>query len=156
MALNELLDRVIDKEVYTAVKMDYNLRYHPSELPQDLVEKLETDKKFVKRYKEKLGELLQELGHEDLEVINIDPAAHILEVRYTAYYEGCREYPEIHLKTLLIYYEEMGVDIYDPAVFDEIVEKARNDLGKKNREEKEERLDRFATLFKAALEQERN
>jgi hypothetical protein len=156
MDLDEFLDKIIAKEVYTAVKMDYNLRYHPSELPQDLVEKLETDKKFLKRYQEKISELLQELGHEDLEVINIDPVLHILEVRYTAYYVGCREYPEIHLKTLLIYYEEMGVDIYDPAVFDEIVEKARNDLGETDRKKKEERLDRFATLFKEALNNTKN
>jgi hypothetical protein len=156
MELDDFLDKIIAKEVYTAVKMDYSLRYQPSELPQDLVEKLETDKKFLKRYQEKISELLQELGHEDLEVINIDPAAHTLEVRYTAYYVGCREHPEIHLKTLLIYYEEMDADIYDPAVFDEIVEKARNDLGETDRKKKEARLDRFATLFKEALNNTKN
>jgi hypothetical protein len=156
MALNELLDKVIAEEVYQAVKVGYNLRYHPSQLPQELVEQLETDEQFLKRYKEQLAELLQELGHEDLEVINIDPVAHSLEIRYTAYYIGCREYPEIHLKTLLVFHEEIGVNIYDPAVFDEIVEKARRDLSAKNMEAKEARLDRFATLFKEALEQERN
>ena len=36
-------------------------------------------------------------------------------------------------KSLLIPYEGMGKDIRDPDVFDEIVEKARQDLGEKNK-----------------------
>jgi hypothetical protein len=151
MQLDELLDSVISKEVYKAVKIGYRLRYEPSQLPAELIEKIETDKEFLKRYQQKLSELLQELGHENLEVVNIDPAHHILEVRFIAYYAGCRQFPEIHLKTLLLYYDREGVDIRDQAVFDEIVEKSRRDLGEKSREEKEERLDRFAKLFKDAL-----
>ncbi len=152
MQLDELLDSVISKEVYRAVKVGYRLRYEPSELPAELNEKIETDKAFLKRYKQKLSELLRELGHENLEVVNIDPAHHILEVRVIAYYAGCRQFPEIHLKTLLLYYDQEGVDIRDPAVFDEIVEKSRQDLGQKSRKTKEERLDRFAKLFKDAIE----
>jgi hypothetical protein len=151
MQLDELLDSVISKEVYKAVKIGYRLRYEPSQLPPELVEKIETDKEFLKRYKQKLSELLQELGHENLEVVNIDPAHHILEVRFIAYYAGCRQFPEIHLKTLLLYYDREGIDIRDPAVFDEIVKKSRRDLGEKSRKEKEERLDRFAKLFKDAI-----
>ena len=151
MQLDELLDSVISKEVYKAVKIGYRLRYEPSQLPAELIEKIETDKEFLKRYKQKLSELLKELGHEHLEVVNIDPVHHILEVRFIAYYAGCRQFPEIHLKTLLLYYEREGVDIRDQAVFDEIVEKSRQDLGEKCREEKEERLDRFAKLFREAI-----
>jgi hypothetical protein len=151
MQLDELLDSVISKEVYKAVKIGYRLRYEPSQLPPELVEKIETDKEFLKRYKQKLSELLQELGHENLEVVNIDPAHHILEVRFIAYYAGCRQFPEIHLKTLLLYYDREGIDIRDPAVFDEIVKKSRRDLGEKSWNEKEERLDRFAKLFKDAI-----
>ncbi|MGC9444356.1 MAG: hypothetical protein ACP5E9_05440 [Candidatus Methanospirareceae archaeon] len=151
MQLNELLDSVIAREVYTAVKIDYRLRYEPSQLPKELIEKIETDKEFLKRYQQKLCELLQELGHEDLEVVNIDPVHHVLEVRFIGYYAGCRQFPEIHLKTLLLYYDREGVDICDQAVFDEIVEKSRQDLGEKSREEKEERLERFAKLFKDAI-----
>jgi len=151
MQLDELLDSVISKEVYKAVKIGYKLRYEPSQLPAELIEKLETDTRFLKRYKQKLSELLQELGHENIEVVNIDPAHHTLEVRFIAYYAGCRQFPEIHLKTLLLYYDREGIDIRDPAVFDEIVEKSRRDLGEKSREEKEERLDRFAKLFKDAI-----
>ena len=151
MQLDELLDSVISKEVYKAVKIGYKLRYEPSQLPAELIEKLETDTRFLKRYKQKLSELLRELGHENIEVVNIDPAHHTLEVRFIAYYAGCRQFPEIHLKTLLLYYDREGIDIRDPAVFDEIVEKSRRDLGEKSREEKEERLDRFAKLFKDAI-----
>ncbi len=151
MQLDELLDSVISKEVYKAVKIGYKLRYEPSQLPAELIEKLETDTRFLKRYQQKLSELLRELGHENIEVVNIDPAHHTLEVRFIAYYAGCRQFPEIHLKTLLLYYDREGIDIRDPAVFDEIVEKSRRDLGEKSREEKEERLDRFAKLFKDAI-----
>ena len=154
MQLNELLDEVIFKEVYEEVKVDCKLHYRPCELPKEIVEKIKTDKEFRKRYKEKLREVLQKLGHENLEVINIDPSSNCLEVRYTAYYLGCRQFPEIHLKTLLVfYYDEMGVDIRDPAVFDKIIEKAKRDFGEKNKKEKEERLNHFAMLFKRAIEQ---
>ncbi|MDI6885472.1 MAG: hypothetical protein QMD22_03825 [archaeon] len=154
MQLNEILDAVIFKEVYEEVKVECKLHYHPSELPKEIVEKIKTDKKFRQRYKEKLSILLQKLGHKNLEVISINPSSNSLEVRYTAYYLGCRQFPEIHLKTLLVFYDEMGVDIRDPDVFDKIVEKAKRDLGEKRRKEKEERLNHFATLFKRAIEQE--
>ena len=154
MQLNELLDEVIFKEVYEEVKVECKLHYRPSELPKEIVEKIKTDKEFRQRYKEKLSEVLQKLGHENLEVINIDPSSNCLEVRYTAYYMGCRQFPEIHLKTLLVYYDAMGVDIRDPEVFDKIVVEARRDLGEKRRKEKEERLNHFSTLFKMAIDQE--
>lgn len=154
MQLNELFDAVIFKEVYEEVKVECKLHYHPSELPKEIAEKIKSDKAFRQRYKEILSILLQELGHENLEIINIDPSSNSLEVRYTAYYMGSRQFPEIHLKTLLVFYDEMGVDIRDPDVFDKIVEKARRDLGEKNKKEKEERLYHFATLFKRAIDQE--
>jgi len=72
-------------------------------------------------------------------------------VRYTGYYTGCRKYPEVHLKTILILHDAMGWDIKDPESFDQIVEKARKDLGRKNIKEKEARLYRFAKLFKKAI-----
>jgi hypothetical protein len=153
MQLNELLDGVIFEEVYEEVKVECKLHYRPSELPKEIVEKIKTDKEFRKRYKEILSEVLQKLGHENLEVITIDPSSNCLEVRYTAYYLGCRQFPEVHLKTLLVFYDEMGVDIRDPDVFDKIVEKARRDLGEKNKKDKEERLNHFATLFKRAIDQ---
>jgi hypothetical protein len=152
MQLNKILDEVIFKEVYKEVKVKCKLHYHPSELIKDIVEKIKTDNDFRKKYKEELSEQLRKLGHENLEVIDIDPSSNCLVVRYTAYYIGRKEYPEIHLKTLLIFYEEMGKDIRDPDVFDEIVEKARQDLGEKNKKDKEERLDLFATLFKRAID----
>jgi len=153
MTLNELLDAVIFKEVYTAVKEVRKLRYQPSELPAAIIERLATDSEFRQRYQAKLNTLLKRLGHKHLELLAIDPASHSLTVRYTAYYTGSRQFPEIHLKTLLVLYDAVGVDIRDPAIFREIVEKARCDLGEKNRKEKGERLNRFAALFKWALDE---
>jgi hypothetical protein len=154
MTLNELLDEIIFKEAYTPVKVVRELKYQPSELPKDIVEKLETDGEFKKSYQEKIRKLLKNLGHEKVELLAIDPASHSLTVRYTAYYTGSRQFPEIHLKTLLVLYDAWGIDIRDPEIFSEIVEKARCDLGEKNRKEKEERLNHFASLFKRALEEE--
>lgn len=68
-----------------------------------------------------------------MEVIEIDPSSNCLEIRYTAYYIGSKQYPEVHLKTLLIYYDNRGADIRDPDVFDKIVEEARRGLGDKYR-----------------------
>jgi hypothetical protein len=152
MQLNKILDEVIFKEVYREVKVECELHYPPSELIKDIVEKIKADNVFSKEYKEELSDQLRKWGHENLEVIEIDPPSNCLVVRYTAYYSGRKEYPEIHLKTLLILYEGTGKDICDPDVFDEIVEKARQDLGEKNKKDKEERLDLFATLFKRAID----
>jgi hypothetical protein len=154
MQLNKLLDEVIFKEVYKAVRVECKLHYHPSELPKDLANRLKTDTDFRERYKKEVSKQLQKMGHENLEILTIDPSSNCLEVRYTAYYIGSRKYPEIHLKTLLVFYDEMGIDISDPDIFDIIVEEARRDLGEKNKKGKEERLTRFATLFKRAIDRE--
>ena len=154
MQLNKILNEIIFKEVYKEVKVECKLHYHPSELPKDIAERLKTDKGFRQRYQEEVSKQLRKMGHENLEILKIDPSSNCLEVRYTAYYIGSREYPEIHLKTLLVFYDAMGVDIRDPDIFDKIVEKARRDLGEKNKKEKEERLTHFATLFKRAIDQE--
>jgi len=155
MQLNEILDEVIIREVFKGVKVECKLPYDPSELTENVIEKIKTDKDFGKKYKEELSKQLEKQGYENLEVIDIDPASNCLEVRYTAFYVGRREYPEIHLKTLLIFsYEAMGKDVRDPDVFDEIVEKARQDLGEKNKKENEDRLYHFATLFKRAIDNE--
>jgi len=151
MQLNKILDAIISKEVYKEVKVECKLPYHPFELVNDIVEKIKTDTDFRKEYKEELSKQLQKQGYENLEVIDIDSSSNCLAVRYTAYYTGRKEHPEIHLKTLLICYEWMGNDIQDPDVFDEIVEKARQDLGEKNKNDHEERLNHFATLFKEAI-----
>ncbi len=153
MQLNEILNEVIIREVYKGVKIECKLPYDLSELTADIVEKIKTDKDFRQKYKEELGERLQKKGYENLEVIDIYPSSNYLVVRYTAYYVGRREYPEIHLKTLLIFYEGMGKDIRDPDVFDEVVEKARQDLGE-IKKDIEERLYHFATLFKRAIDKE--
>jgi len=152
MQLNEMLDAIISKEVYKEVKVECKLPYHPFELVKDIVEKIKTDKDFGKGYKEELSKQLQKQGYEDLEVIDIDTCSNCLVVRYTAYYTGRKEHPEIHLKTLLSLYEGQGKDIHDPDVFDEIVEKARQDLGEKIKNHNEERLNHFATLFKEAID----
>ncbi len=152
MQLNELLDEIITREAYKGVKVECKLPYDLSELTEDILEKLKTDKDFRKKYKEKLSKRLQNKGYENLEVIDIVPSSNCLVVRYTAFYIGSREYPEIHLKTLLIFYEGMGDDISDPDVFDEIVEQARQDLGEKIKKDMEERLYHFATLFKRAID----
>jgi hypothetical protein len=152
MQLNKLLNEIIFKEVYKEVRVECKLHYHPSELPKDLAERLETDNGFRQRYKDEVSKQLQKMGHENLEILTIDPFSNCLEVRYTAYYSGSRKYTEIHLKTLLVFYDELGIDITDPDIFDSIVEEARCDLGEKNKKEKEERLTRFATLFKRAID----
>ena len=153
MQLRELLDEVISKEVYKGVKIQCKIPYDLSVLPKDILEKIKTDENFRAEYKEKLAEQLQKLCYEDLEVIEIDQASNCLEIRYTAYYMGSKEYPEVHLKRLLIYYDNRGVDVRDPAVFEKIVEEAKRDLGEKYRHCKEKRLRHFATLFKEAIDQ---
>jgi hypothetical protein len=154
MELNELLDAIIFEEVYEAVKVEGIIHYHPSELSKDIVEKIKADEEFREEYKEEINKQLRRLGHENLEILAIDPSTNCLQVQYTAYYTGSREFPEIHLKTLLVLHEGLGKDIHEPEVFGEIVEIARQGLGEKNRKEKEERLEHFATLFKRAIEKE--
>ena len=153
MQLNEILDEIIIKEVYKGVKVECKLYYDLSELTEDIIEKIKTDRYFRQKYKEELSKQLQKRGYENLEVINIDPSSNCLVVRYTAYYVGRRKYPEIHLKTLLIFYDGMGKDIRNPEVFDEVVEKARQDLGEIEKDI-EERFYHFATLFKRAIDKE--
>ncbi len=133
MNLNETLDEIIEKEVYKGVKVEAKLPYDRSELTEEIVERL------------------HKKGYKDLEVIDIDPSSNCVVVRYTGYFVGCKQYPEIHLKTLLILHEEMGADIRDPDIFDEIVEEAKQDLRGKNKKEMEERLYHFAALFKDAF-----
>jgi hypothetical protein len=149
MQLNKILDDIIFRAVYKEVKVECELPYYPFELIEEIEEKIKTDEDFRGRYKDKLSEQLQKQGYEKLEVIDIDTSSNCLNVRYTAYYSGRREYPEIHLKALLILYEGMGNDIHNPDVFDEIVERARADLGENG---KVERLNHFATLFKGAID----
>jgi len=151
MQLDKILDAIISKEVYKEVKVECRLPYYPFELVEDIVEKIKTDEDFGKEYKEELSKQLQEQGYEHSEVIGIDSYSNCLVVRYTAYYAGRKEHPEVHLKTLLSLYERQGRDIHDPDVFDEIVEKARRDLGERIKNHNEERLDRFAALFKEAI-----
>jgi hypothetical protein len=152
MHLKEILDEVITKEVYKKVPCGSKLVYSPSEIPEEDVERIQKDLNFKKKYLKKFGRRFRKLGYTDLEVIDIDLESHSLIVRYTGYYAGCRQFPEVHLKTLLILHQEMGWNIRDPEVFDIIVERARNDLGRKNIKAKEERLYRFAKLFKRAID----
>jgi hypothetical protein len=154
MQLGELLDDVIFKEVYKGVKIQCKIPYDLSTLPKDMVEKIKTDENFREECKDKLAKKLQKSCPRDLEVIGIDPASDCLEIRYTAYYVGSKQHPEVHLKRLLLHYDNRGVDIHDPAVFDEIVEEAKQGLGEKYRNCREKRLMHFATLFKEALVQE--
>jgi hypothetical protein len=149
MQLNKILDEIIFREVYKEVKVECELPYYPFELIKGIEEKIEIDEDFRKEYKEELSKQLQKQGYENLEVLEIDTSSNCLAVRYTAYYAGRKEYPEIHLKSLLIRYDVMGTDIRNPDVYDEIVEKARQDLGERN---KEERLNYFASLFKGAID----
>lgn len=149
MQLNKLLEDIIFKEVYKEVKVECKLPYYPFELIKNIEEELKTDEEFRERYKEELSRLLQKQGYENLEVLDIDTSSNCIAVRYTAYYAGRKEYPEVHLKSLLIRYDVMGTDIRDPDVYDAIVEKARQDLGETN---KEERLNYFASLFKCAID----
>jgi len=154
MPLNETLEGIISKEVYKGVKMRCKIHYDFSELPKGIVEKVKTDKDFKKSYQKKLSEQLQRLCYDDLEVIDIFPASNCLEIKYTAYYKGNKQYPEVHLKTLLTAYADSGRDVRNPEVFDALVERARQDLGVKYRDCKEKRLKHFATLFKKAIDRE--
>ncbi|RZN38406.1 MAG: hypothetical protein EFT35_04705 [Methanophagales archaeon ANME-1-THS] len=154
MQLGELLDDVIFKEVYKGVKIQCKIPYDFSGIPKDMVEKLKTDESFREECKDKLAKKLQKSCPQDLEVIGIDPSSNCLEIRYTAYYLGSKQHPEVHLKRLLLYYDNRGVDIHDPAAFDRIVEEAKRGLGEKYRNCREKRLLHFATLFKEALAQE--
>ena len=149
MQLNKLLDDIIFRAVYKEVKVECELPYCSFELIEEIEEKIKTDENFSWRYKEELSKELQKQGYEKLEVIDIDTSSNCLNVRYTAYYSGRREYPETHLKALLVIHEEMGNDIHNPKVFDEIVERAREDLGENGRVD---RLNHFATLFKGAMD----
>jgi hypothetical protein len=159
MSLNEILDDIISKEVYKAEKVEAKLYYALFKLPKDTIAKIESDKEFREKYKEKIGDEFQKQGYDDLVVLEINPSSNTIKVRYTGYYSGTKQYPEIHLKTLLVhlktllvFYEERGDDIRAPAVFDEIVEMARLDLDEKDKKDlKEERLYHFATLFKEAI-----
>ena len=149
--LKDILDEVIIKEVYKKVPCDSELVYTSALIPDEDVERMQKDEKFKKKYLKKLGVRFRKLGYKDLKILDIDPSTQSLIVRYTGYYTGCRKYPEVHLKTLLVLHHEMGWDIHDPEAFDKIVEKARRDLGRKNITEKEDRLYRFAKLFKKAI-----
>ncbi len=133
MSLNEILDDIISKEVYKAEKVEAELYYAFSKLPKDTIAKMESDKEFREKYKEKIGDEFQKQGYNDLEVLELNPSSNTIKVRYTGYYSGTKQYPEIHLKTLLVFYEEMGDDIRAPEVFDEIVELARLDLDEKDK-----------------------
>ncbi len=153
MRLKDILDEVIIKEAYKKVLVESKLAYSSTLIPKEDVERMQTDEKFKKRYLNKLSKRFCMLGYKDLKVIDINPSSHSLVVRYTGYYTGCRKFPEVHLKTLLILHHAMGCCIRDPDVFDTIVEKARRDLGRKNIKAKEERLYRFAKLFKRAIDE---
>lgn len=152
MHLKEILDEVIVKEVYKKIPVDSELAYSPSELSDEDIERMQRDPNFKKKYLRKFGRRLRKLGYTDLKVIDINPETHSLIVRYTGYYTGCRQYPEVHLKTLLILHNEMGWDVRNPEVYDRIIERTRSDLGKKNIAVKEERLYKFAKLFKRAID----
>jgi hypothetical protein len=151
MPLSEILDDIISKEVYKPEKVEAKLHYALSGLAKSTIAKLESDKDFRERYKKIIGDELQKQDYKDLEVIEIDPSSNTIKIRYTGYYSGSKQFPEIHLKRLLVFHEEMGSDIRDPDVYDEIVELARLDLGEKDKKENEERLYHFATLFKEAI-----
>lgn len=153
MRLKDLLDEVIIKEVYKKVSCDSELVYTSALIPDADVERMQKDEKFKKKYLKKLGVRFRNLGYKDLKVLDIDPSTQSLIVRYTGYYTGCRQYPEVHLKTLLVLHDGMGWNIHDPEAFNRIVEKARKDLGRKNIEKKEARLYHFAKLFKKAIDQ---
>lgn len=154
MQLAELLDEVIFKEVYKGVKIKCKIPYDFSALPKDMLEKLKTDENFKEECKDKLAKKLQKSCPQDLEVLGVDPASNSLDIRYTAYYRGSKQHPEVHLKRLLLYYDMQGANIRDPATFERIVEEAKRGLGEKYRDCREKRLMHFASLFKEALEQE--
>lgn len=153
MPLNDLLDKIIFEEVYKGVKLKCRIFFDFSALPDEIVEKVKTDEDFKIEYKKELSKQLQKFCYVDLEVVDIDPASNCLEIEYTAYYTGSKQYPEVHLKTHLVASAESGMDIRDPEVFNELVERARQDLGEKYRDCKEKRLYYFAKLFKRAIDQ---
>jgi hypothetical protein len=151
MQLSDLLDDIIAKEVYKGVRIRCTIHHDLSQLPQDTVERIKTDIRVKEDCKGKLTRNLQRSCYRDLIVTDLDPSSNSVEIEYTAYYTGSKQYPEVHLKTLLIYYDNRGDDIRDPANFDRIVEEVRRDLGDKYRDCKEKRLNLFASLFKKAL-----
>jgi len=150
MLLNDLLDKVIFKEAYEPIKVRQII---PSPLPVDAVKRLEDDKDFFSRYEEKLSEMIKNLGYKDISIVSFDPSSHNIEIEYTAYYSGRRHYPEIHLKTLLIINDSRGFDIRDPDIFMDIVIEAKDDLKDPDLKEKEDRMCRFAYLFKEAIDE---
>ncbi len=152
MRLKDVLDEVITKDVYKKIPIKSELVYTSSEIPDEDVERMRTDRIFKEQYLRKLRRRFRELGYRDLKILDINPEKHYLIIQYTGYYTGCRKYPEVHLKTLLILHDAMGRDIHDPVVYNEIVETVRQDLGEREKKAKEQRLDRFARLFKWAID----
>ncbi len=152
MKLKDILDEVIIKDVYKKMPIKSELIYSSSEIPDENVERMQTDRIFKEQYLRKLTRQFRKLGYRDLKVLDINPEKQCLIVQYTGYYSGCRKYPEVHLKTLLILHDAMGRDIRDEKVYNEIVEQVRQDLGGKERRAKEQRLDRFAKHFKWAID----
>ncbi len=146
----QLLDKAIDDEVYEKVKVKDKLSYPQYDGIEEIEKKIETDSDFKEEYKKEMGKKFQAQGFHELEVYEIDTESKYLHVEYVTSYLGRREYPEIHLKTLLLSSEADGNDIYNQKVFDEVVEKAKDDL---KTEKNGERVDHFASLFwKAFLE----
>jgi hypothetical protein len=154
MRLKDILDEVIIKDVYKKMPIKSELIYTSSEIPDEDVERMRTDRIFKEQYLRKLSRRFRKLGYRDLKILDIDPEKQFLIIQYTGYYTGCRKYPEVHLKTLLILHDAMGRDICDPEVYDEIVETVRQDLGEREKKTKEQRLDRFARLFRRAIDAE--
>lgn len=154
MQLAELLDDVIFKEVYRGVKIQCKIFYDFSALPEDMREKIKTDENFKRECRERLAQKLQKSCPQDLEVLDVDPSSNCIEIRYTAYYLGSKQHPEVHLKRLLLYYTNKGEDIRDPAIFERIVDEAKKGLSEKYRNCREKRLMHFAALFWEAIEQE--
>lgn len=151
MQLSDLLDDVIASEVYKGVRIRCKIYHDLSQLPPDTVDGIKSDSRVREDCKGKLTQKLQKFCYRDLVVTDLDPSSNSVEIEYTAYYTGSKQYPEVHLKTLLIYYDNRGVDVRDSTVFDRIVEEVRRDLGDKYRDCKEKRLNHFASLFKKAL-----
>jgi hypothetical protein len=152
MRLKDILDEVITKDVYKKMPIKSELIYTSSEIPDADIERMRTDKIFKEQYLRKLGRRFRELGYRDLKILDIDPEKRYLIIQYTGWYAGCRKYPEVHLKTLLILHDAIGRDISNPEVYDGIVERVRKDLGERERKTSEQRLDRFARLFKRAID----
>ncbi|MGC9445181.1 MAG: hypothetical protein ACP5E9_09695 [Candidatus Methanospirareceae archaeon] len=152
MRLKDILDEVITKDVYKKMPVKSELIYTSAEIPDEDVERMRTDKIFKEQYLRKLSRRFRELGYRDLKILDIDPDKQYLIIQYTGWYTGCRKYPEVHLKTLLILHDAIGRDISNPEVYNEIVETVRQDLGERERKASEQRLDRFARLFKRAID----